>query len=146
MTFEIAPYRSCSLCDDLSGARECAIVAENDLAMAEINQRQYERGAMLIVPRRHRESILDIENHELEGVYRLVRRVAYAATKALGAKGMNIFQNNGRRAGQSEPHFHVHVVPRYEDGDPQKIFRQHECQLLSLKEQQAVAYLIKGAL
>jgi len=101
---------------------------------------------MLIIPRRHRESILDIENHELDGVHRLARRVAQAATKALGAKGMNIFQNNGRLAGQSEPHFHVHVVPRYEDGDPQKIFRQHECQLLSLKEQQAIADLIKGAL
>jgi histidine triad (HIT) family protein len=146
MSFEIAPYRSCSFCDDLSGARECAIVAENDLAMAEINQRQYERGAMLIIPRRHRESILDIESHELDSVYRLAQSVAHAATKALGAKGMNIFQNNGRSAGQSEPHFHVHVVPRYEDGDPQKIFLQHECQLLSLKEQQAVADLIKAAL
>jgi histidine triad (HIT) family protein len=146
MRFETSSYTSCSFCDDLSGARECAIVAENEFAVAQVNQRQYERGAMLVISRTHRESILDIESHELEGVYRLARDVAHAATKALRAKGMNIFQNNGERAGQSEPHFHVHVVPRYEDGDPHRIFQQHECQLLSLEEQRLVAALIGAAL
>ena len=146
MAFEIHPYTSCSFCDDLSGARGCAIVAENEFAVAEINHRQYERGAMLVIPRAHRESILDIERQELEGVYRLVRVVAHGAVKALSAKGMNIFQNNGGRAGQSEPHFHVHVVPRYEDGDPHKIFQQNECQLLSLEEQRLVAAMIRAAL
>ncbi|HEX2655800.1 MAG TPA: HIT domain-containing protein [Xanthobacteraceae bacterium] len=146
MRFEIPSYTSCSFCDDLSGARGCAIVAENEFAVAEINQRQYERGAMLVIPRTHRESILDIERHELEGVYRLARDVAHAATKALGARGMNIFQNNGKGAGQSEPHFHVHVVPRYEDGDPHRVFQQRECQLLSLEEQRLVAALIGAEL
>jgi histidine triad (HIT) family protein len=146
MRFEISSYTSCSFCDDLSGARECVIVAENDFALAEMNERQFERGAMLVIPRAHRESILDIETRELEGVYRLARDVARAAAKALSAKGMNIFQNNGRKAGQSQPHFHVHVVPRYEDGDPQKIFRQHECQRLSLEEQRSVAAIIRAAL
>jgi diadenosine tetraphosphate (Ap4A) HIT family hydrolase len=59
---------------------------------------------------------------------------------------MNIYQNNGKRAGQSEPHFHVHVVPRYEHGDPHRIFEQHECQLLSLEEQRLVAALIGAEL
>jgi histidine triad (HIT) family protein len=146
MRFELPPYTSCSFCDDLLGSRECAIVAENEHAMAEIDERQYERGAMLVIPRTHRESILDIENHEIEGVYRLVRVVAHAAVKAFGARGMNIFQNSGRVAGQSEPHFHVHVVPRYEDSDPHKIFLQHDCQVMSMEEQRAVAASIRAAL
>ena len=146
MRFEIHPYTSCSFCEDLSVSRECAVVAENEFAVAEINQRQYERGAMLVIPRVHRESVLDIESRELDGVYRLARVVAHGATKVLAARGMNIFQNSGRRAGQSEPHFHVHVVPRFEEDDPCRIFQQRECQLLSLEEQQIVAALIRASL
>ena len=146
MKFELPPYASCSFCDDLSGTRECAIVAQNEHAVAEIDERQYERGAMLVIPREHRESILDIGRSELEGVYRLVREVAHAATRAFDAKGMNIFQNNGARAGQSEPHFHVHVVPRFSDGDPQKIFLLQDCDVTSIEEQRAIADSIRAAL
>jgi histidine triad (HIT) family protein len=146
MRFEIPPYGSCSFCDDLSGARECVVVAENEHAIAELDERQYERGAMLVIPRKHRESILDIERRELEGVYGLARDVALAAAKAFSAHGMNIFQNNGAKAGQSEPHFHVHVVPRYKDSDPHKIFLQHDCEVMSLNEQRAIADTIKAAL
>jgi histidine triad (HIT) family protein len=146
MKFELPSYTSCSFCDDLSGARDCAIVAENEHAVAEIDERQYERGAMLIIPRKHRESVLDIERREIEAVYSLVRDVAHAASKAFGAQGMNIFQNNGARAGQHEPHFHVHVVPRYRDSDPHKIFLLHDCAVMSMEEQHAIAALIRAAL
>ena len=61
MRFELAPYQTCSFCDDLAGTRECAFVADNGFAVAEIDERQYERGAMLVIPRMHRESILEIE-------------------------------------------------------------------------------------
>ncbi len=146
MRFDLPPYSSCSFCDDLSGTRECAIVAENEHAVAELDERQYERGAMLVIPRKHRESILDITRREIEGVYSLVQDVAHAAAKAFGARGMNVFQNNGARASQSEPHFHVHVVPRYRDSDPHRIFLQRDCAVMSMEEQRAIADLIRAAL
>ena len=146
MNFDLPPYASCSFCDDLSGARECASVAENEHAFAELDERQYERGAMLVIPKRHRESVLDIEPHELEAVYSLVRDVARAATKAFGAEGMNIFQNNGAKAGQSEPHFHVHVVPRYKDSEPHKLFLQHDYEVTPMMEQREISELIRNAL
>jgi len=144
--FDLPPYGSCSFCDDLSGSRECAIVAENEHALAEIDERQYERGAMLVIPKKHRESVLDIDPREMEGVYRLVRDVAHAAAKAFGAHGMNIFQNNGAKAGQTEPHFHVHVVPRYRDSDPHKIFLLQDCEVMPMEEQRAIASAIRAAL
>jgi len=146
MRFELPPYSSCSFCDDLSGTRECAIVADNEHALAELDERQYERGAMLVIPKKHRESVLDIESREIEGIYSLVRDVAYAAAKAFGAHGMNIFQNNGAKAGQSEPHFHVHVIPRYRDSDPHRIFLQHDCEVISMEEQRVIAELIRAVL
>ena len=143
--FELPPYASCSFCDDLSGARECAIVAGNRHAIAEINERQFERGAMLVIPRKHRESVLDIEEGEIEGVYSLVRVVAHAATKALDAQGMSIYQNNGAGA-THEPHFHVHVVPRFKGSDPHRIFLQSDCEVMSMNDQRAIADLIRSAL
>jgi len=146
MRFELPKYASCSFCDDLRGVREFAIVAENEYAVAELDERQYERGAMLVIPRNHRESVLDIEPAEIEGVYSLAREVACAAAKAFGAQGMNIFQNNGSKAGQSEPHFHVHIVPRFEGNDPHKIFLQDDCEVISIEEQRGIASLIRAEL
>jgi diadenosine tetraphosphate (Ap4A) HIT family hydrolase len=101
---------------------------------------------MLVIPRKHRESILDIDRREIEGVYGLAKEVAQASARAFAAHGMNVFQNNGRSAGQSEPHFHVHVVPRYTDRDPHKIFLQHDCEVTSIEEQHAIADAIRAAL
>ena len=95
MPFPVAPYDTCSFCLDLSGERECAFVTENDRAAAQVDERQYERGAMLIIPKLHRETILDIEESELEAVYALAKRMAMAAERAYGAVGANIYQNNG---------------------------------------------------
>ena len=101
---------------------------------------------MLVIPKQHRESVLDIERREIEGVYSLVRDVAHAAYKAFGAQGMNIFQNNGAKAGQREPHFHVHVVPRYGNSDPHRIFLQQDCEVTPMEEQRVIADLIRAEL
>ena len=146
MGFELAPYDTCSFCQDVSGTRACAFVAENDHAVAEIDERQYERGAMLVIPRKHRESILDIEIEEIQAVYSLVRVVGKAAATALGAVGMNVYQNNGSKAGQHEPHFHVHVIPRYAASDPTRRFLQRDYSAIPLSEQRAIADLIRRAI
>ena len=146
MKFELPPYDHCSFCDDLAGRRECAFVTENEYAAAEIDERQYERGAMLVLPKAHRESVLDIEPHEIEAVYGLARVVARAATRAFGAVGLNVFQNNGTKAGQHEPHFHVHVVPRYQASDPHRRFLQRDYKVISMEEQRAIAEEIRSHL
>lgn len=146
MRFELPAYDTCSFCEDLSGDRECAFITENEYAAAEIDERQYERGAMLVIPKSHRESILDIEEIELNGVYALVRSIARAATSAFGALGMNIYQNNGTKGGQHEPHFHVHVVPRYTASDPDRRFLQRDYSVISIEEQRAIAAAVRAAL
>ena len=146
MRFDLPPYDTCSFCQDVARERECAFIAENEHALAEVDERQYERGAMLVIPRTHRESVLDIDSLEMASVYRLVREIARAATVAFGALGMNIFQNNGSKAGQHEPHFHVHVVPRYKASDPDRRFLQRDYSVVSLEEQRAIAEMIRRCL
>ncbi len=146
MPFPVAPYEFCSFCLDLSGERECAFITENDHAAAQVDERQYERGAMLIIPRNHRETILDIEEAELEAVYRLAKQMAQAAERAYGAVGANIYQNNGLKASQHEPHFHVHVVPKYEDSESEKLFLQRNYDVIPLEEQRQIASILRAAL
>ena len=146
MPFPVAPYETCSFCLDLSGDRECAFVADNEFSAAEVNERQYEKGAMLIIPKDHRETILDMEEHEVEAVYRLARRMALAAERAFGAVGANIYQNNGSAASQHEPHVHVHVVPKYEHSEREKLFLQRDYDVIPIEEQRRIAQALRDAL
>ena len=43
-------------------------------------------------------------------------KIGKAMKKALGCTGFNLVQNNGLSAGQTVFHFHMHVIPRYDDG------------------------------
>ena len=146
MRFVIPTCYTCSFCQDLSGSRECAFIVQNKDAAAMVNERQYEHGAALVIPRSHRESILDITDSEIAAVYSLAKQIARATTRAFGSVGVNVFQNNGVQAGQSEAHFHVHVVPRYPSSDPERRFHRADFPVLSFKEQHAVAALIIAAL
>lgn len=146
MPFPVAPYETCSFCLDLSGDRECAFVADNEFSAAEVNERQYEKGAMLIIPKEHRETILDMEEHEVEAVYRLARRMALAAERAFGAVGANIYQNNGSAASQHEPHVHVHVVPKYAHSEREKLFLQRDYDVIPIEEQRRIAQALRDAL
>jgi histidine triad (HIT) family protein len=146
MPFPLAPHGSCSFCEYLAGTHECVFVVRNELVAAFVNRTQYERGAMLIVPNAHRATILEITDEELASVYALAKRLAAAAERALGAIGANVFQNNGSKGGQHVPHFHVHLVPRYEHSDPEKMFLQREFALTPVAEQQRIADAIRKAL
>ena len=146
MRIELWPYESCSFCDDIAGTRKCAFVMENELALVEIDERQYERGAMLIIPRQHRETILDLEDGEVDAVYRLAKQMTRAAVIAFGAIGANVYQNNGHAANQHEPHLHVHVVPRYKDSVPTNVFHQEDYSVTPLDEQRTIAAALRAAL
>ncbi len=71
-------------------------------------------GHALIIPKKHIETILDIDNDQMGHMFEIVQKVAKTITEALDAKGFNIGNNNGQIAGQAVPHAHVHIMPRYE--------------------------------
>ncbi len=101
---------------------------------------------MLIIPKCHRETILDIEEHEVDAVHRLAKRMALAAERAFGAVGANIYQNNGLKASQHEPHFHVHVVPKYEHSEREKLYLQRNYDVIPIEEQRQIAQALREAL
>jgi histidine triad (HIT) family protein len=144
MPFTLAPYDSCGFCRYVRGEAEYVALAEDALALALMNYRQYERGAMLVIPKRHCETVLDVSDAELASLYRLAKALARGANIALGACGANIYQNNGIQAGQHVPHVHVHVVPRYQDSNSEKVFLQRDFPILPLDELRPTAAALRA--
>ena len=72
-------------------------------------------GHTLIIPKAHYENIFDIPEDTAANLQRLVVRTAAALKNSLGTGHINILQNNGNAAGQTVFHYHVHLIPRYED-------------------------------
>jgi diadenosine tetraphosphate (Ap4A) HIT family hydrolase len=70
-------------------------------------------GHMLVIPRRHVTSIFGLHPDEQSDIWTLVARVRAHIAQELGTDGFNIGINDGQAAGQTVPHAHVHVIPRY---------------------------------
>jgi histidine triad (HIT) family protein len=111
-----------------------------------VNLRQYEHGALLVVPTCHASTVLDLATDMVGKVHTEAAILGRALTQAFGATGLNIFQNNGIDAGQHVAHFHVHVVPRYPGSDPTLIYRQADFEPVPMSEQAAIAEAIREAL
>ena len=68
-----------------------------------------------MIPKAHCTDFLSVPDEDLHEVLRVTQMVARALVGSLRLDGFNIFSNNGRIAGQSVFHFHMHVTPRYAD-------------------------------
>lgn len=136
----------CAFCDYLSGARECAFITRTDHVSSFVNIRQYERGALLVIPNEHFATALDLDAKLLGAIHSEAVLLGRALIREFGATGLNIFQNNGVDAGQTEPHYHVHVVPRYPASDPHRIFQSKDFQPVPLTDQLEIAAAVSEAL
>ena len=139
-------YEPCPFCAYVADTRPCAFVTRSQQVAAIVNIRQYERGGMLVIPTDHRPTVFDLEANLRAALYAEAARVGAAAVRAFGATGLNIFQNNGTHAGQSIPHLHIHVVPRYATSERTRIFHEADFAPVSFDEQVSIADAIRDAL
>ena len=101
-------------CRIIDGEIPSTKVYEDDDVLAILDISQTTRGHTLVMPKAHYDSILSCPQELVMKVYAVARRIGQAEVSLLGAKGVNILTNAGELAGQTVPHFHVHVIPRYE--------------------------------
>ena len=118
MRFALPETERRPFCDNVAGRStrgglKCAPVLNRDLTLTFVAPRAAHQSALLVIPKRHAPTLFDLTEAEAKAIWDDVRSVARALTLALQPDGLNIFQNNGRAAGQSVPHYHVHVVPRF---------------------------------
>ena len=74
------------------------------------------RGHALILPKEHAANLYELPDETAAKAFVLAKKLATDMTKKLSCDGFNVVQNNGISAGQTVFHFHVHIIPRYENG------------------------------
>jgi histidine triad (HIT) family protein len=102
----------CTFCDLIKGAAEVSVCHEDSDAIAFMDIQPVNNGHVLVVPREHYESLLDVPEEIGMHLFRVTMRLANAVRKVTGTDDLNIVVNSGVHAGQDEPHYHVHIIPR----------------------------------
>lgn len=87
-------------------------IARNDLAFAFLTHMPIVPGHLLICPIRVVESSEQLTLEEWQAILELQHQLCAALRKIFDAEGFNFAWNRGENAGQTVPHFHLHVVPR----------------------------------
>jgi bis(5'-nucleosidyl)-tetraphosphatase/histidine triad (HIT) family protein len=104
--------KSCVFCTEIVANRNAAIIYEDELAMAFMDNAPVEQGHVLVIPKSHYSNILDIPGDIYSAVHMVVKKLAPAILLAMDADALNIGQNNGRCANQRVMHYHLHIIPR----------------------------------
>lgn len=86
---------------------------ENVFAFLDINPVTY--GHTLVIPKKHVENIFELDSATTNSLFVGVTNVAKLLKEKLKTDNLNLINNNGPLAYQSVFHYHVHLIPRYED-------------------------------
>jgi histidine triad (HIT) family protein len=100
----------CLFCSIVSGSVPAFVVVDEPDVVAFLDTRPVFKGHVLVVPRSHISTLVDLPPELIGPYFGAVRRVAAAVEAGLGAGGTFVAINN--KVSQSVPHLHVHVVPR----------------------------------
>ncbi|HET9300140.1 MAG TPA: HIT family protein [Candidatus Polarisedimenticolaceae bacterium] len=101
---------SCLFCRIASGQEPALKVLEDARFVAFLDHRPLFPGHVLLIPREHVATLLDLPDTLLEPLMRWTRELTRAVEEAMGAEGAFVAVNH--KVSQSVPHMHVHVVPR----------------------------------
>ncbi|MDX1374385.1 MAG: HIT family protein [Burkholderiales bacterium] len=103
----------CVFCKIVAGQIPAAKVTEDDACVAFMDIGQVNPGHVLVAAKAHAEDVYALDETQAAAVARAVVRVARAIRSAFAPEGLSVYQANGKAAGQTVLHYHVHLVPRY---------------------------------
>jgi diadenosine tetraphosphate (Ap4A) HIT family hydrolase len=106
----LAEGEECRFCLSKPGRR---VMIEGKYGFAAWDRHPASEGHFLVMPYRHFSDYFDIKDKEREELWQLVAEGKKIADEKHNPDGYNIGINVGIWAGQSIPHVHIHVIPRY---------------------------------
>ena len=110
----------CIFCRIVAGELPATKIDEDERTVAFMDINPGTRGHALVIPRNHAKDLMEIDPEDLAACARMAQKVARRARERLGAAGVNLLNSCGPAAWQTVFHFHLHVIPRYED-DPLRL-------------------------
>ena len=134
---------TCLFCRISLGDEPAAVVLQTPEVLGFLDTRPVFKGHVLVIPRTHVVTVVDLPADLRDPFLAGVQRVAHAMTTALGAQGSFVAMNNV--VSQSVPHLHCHVVPRTK-GDGLRGFFWPRVRYESEDELQEYAVRLRSAL
>jgi histidine triad (HIT) family protein len=110
----------CLFCGIIAGGAPAQIVDSDEHTVAFMDINPATEGHALVVPRNHAADLFEVSDQDLELTMLAARRLATKLRAALEPDGFNVLNSCGPAAWQTIFHFHLHVIPRYDD-DPLKL-------------------------
>lgn len=104
--------RPCVFCRIVRGELPARRVYEDEKSLVFMDTAADVDGHMVAIPKSHVESILDCDRESLCALMDAVQRVSAHCVTDCGYDGVNLLNASGAAAGQSVPHFHIHIIPR----------------------------------
>jgi histidine triad (HIT) family protein len=110
----------CLFCGIVAGSVPSEKIDENERTVAFMDINPATSGHALVVPREHSADLMEIGEYDLTATILAAQRLSARMKEVLDVDGINLINACGASAWQTVFHFHIHVVPRYED-DPLKL-------------------------
>jgi histidine triad (HIT) family protein len=105
------PQEECVFCKIVAGKLPSHKVYEDERHVAFLDINPFSAGHTLVCPKRHGETLWDMDEGEIAEVFMVASKVSKGVVAATKADGFRIMQNNGEAANQAVAHIHVHVIP-----------------------------------
>lgn len=106
----------CVFCKIVNGDIPSLKVYEDEHTLVFMDIAKDVDGHMVAIPKKHVKCILDCDDETLKHLMMTVKKVANYCIDDCGYDGVNLLNASDESAGQSVPHFHIHIIPR-KNGD-----------------------------
>jgi histidine triad (HIT) family protein len=104
----------CVFCRIVARQIPATVVHEDHHTLAFMDLGQVNPGHVLVALKPHAENLYALDDAQAAAVLQAAAKVARAIRDAFSPAGLSVYQANGRAAGQTVFHYHVHLVPRHE--------------------------------
>ena len=106
---------SCIFCKIANGEIPSNTIYEDDKFRVILDNGPATKGHALVLPKEHYANLFEMPQDLLADAAVVAKKVATNIKEKLSCDGLNLVQNNGETAGQTVMHFHLHIIPRYEN-------------------------------
>lgn len=107
------PHPNAGICPFCAPGAERELVTESATAYAVFDEHPVSPGHILVIPKKHIADYFDISLHIKTACWLMVDRTQQLLTERFHPEGFNVGINVGETAGQTVPHVHIHLIPRY---------------------------------
>ena len=106
---------NCIFCKIANGEIPSKTIYEDEEFRVILDLAPATKGHALILPKSHARNLYELPEETAGKAMKLAKKMVITMTEKLGCAGFNLLQNNNEVAGQTVFHFHMHLIPRYED-------------------------------